>query len=210
MPYTVGLTGGIASGKSAVAGCFAELGIEVVDADQVAREVVAPNSRGLAEVVARFGPAMLTAEGELDRRRMREHVFRDAAERIALERILHPLIRTRLLELRDAVRSPYGVLMVPLMIKLGLRDAVQRVLVVDVAPALQRKRLVERDRIAPELAEQMLAAQDSRESRLAAADDILTNQVPLRDLPVLVARLHEGYLRLAHGETAHWPPQRLP
>lgn len=210
MIYTVGLTGGIASGKSAVARCFADLGIEVIDADQVAREVVMPDTKGLAQLVTRFGEGVLAADGQLDRAGMRTRVFGSPAERAALEQILHPLIRSRLLELRDEVRSAYGILMAPLMIKLNLRSAIDRLLVVDTAPEVQRSRLLERDRISPVLAEQMLMAQESRESRLAAADDVLVNQGKVTELPALVEHLHRGYLRLARGEIASWPPQRLP
>ncbi|MGH8528373.1 MAG: dephospho-CoA kinase [Nevskiales bacterium] len=210
MAYTVGLTGGIASGKSAVARCFVDLGIEVTDADQVAREVVVPGSAGLAQLVTRFGPSILTADGELDRASMRERVFGNSAERVALEQILHPLIRARLLELRDGVQSIYGILMVPLLVKLNLRSAINRLLVVDVEPEFQVSRLIERDRISPALAEQMLAAQESRESRLAAADDVLVNQGKVSELPALVERLHDGYRRLARGDIASWPRHRLP
>lgn len=210
MAYTVGLTGGIASGKSAVARCFQDLGVEVVDADQVAREIVQPGTSGLAQLVSHFGKEILTTEGGLDRSRMRERVFADPVQRTALERILHPLIRARLLGHREQLRGPYGILMVPLLVKLNLGKALNRLLVVDAEPEIQRRRLIERDRISPELADQMLAAQESRASRLAAANDVLLNHGTVAELPPLVARLHAGYLELARGEIAEWPPQRLP
>ncbi len=210
MAYAVGLTGGIASGKSAVARCFLDLGAEVVDADQVAREVVEPGTPGLAQLVAHFDRGILAETGALDRARMRERVFANPAERRELEQILHPLIRTRLLERRAQLRPPYGVLMVPLLVKFNLGRAIDRLLVVDADPEVQRRRLIERDGISPELADQMLAAQENRVSRLAAANDVLLNHGAVGELPALIKRLHQGYLRLARGEIAEWPPQRLP
>ena len=209
MAYTVGLTGGIASGKSAVARCFLDLGVEVVDADLVAREVVEPGTPGLAQLVAHFGPDILS-DGALDRARMRERVFADPQQRLALERILHPLIRARLLERAAQFTGPYGILMVPLLVKFNLGKAIDRLLVVDAEPEVQRRRLIERDGISPALADQMLAAQEDRTSRLAAANDVLLNHGSLAELRALVARLHGGYLKLARGEIADWPAQRLP
>lgn len=204
---TVGLTGGIASGKSLAAAAFAAYGAPVLDADAVAREVVAPGSAGLQQIRERFGPGFLTPEGELDRRKMRQHVFADAATRRALEAITHPLIRARLLQWRDAQRTPYCVLDVPILVESGLDALVDRILVVDAPPELQVQRLLARDGIAEDLAQRMLAAQAPRERRLARADDVILNTGTPQTVRDAVARLHAFYLKLASG--AEQPATRL-
>jgi len=196
---TVGLTGGIASGKSLAAEAFATLGVPVLNADAVAREVVAPGSVGLRQIRERFGAGFLTPAGELDRRKMREHVFADAAARRALEAITHPLIRARLLEWRDAQRAPYCVLDVPILVESGLDALVDRILVVDAPVALQVQRLMARDGIDEDLARAMLAAQASRERRLERADDVIRNDGAPQAVRNAVARLHALYLDLASG-----------
>ena len=196
---TVGLTGGIASGKSLAADAFAALGAPVLNADAVAREVVAPGSAGLRQIRERFGAGFLTAAGELDRRKMREHVFADAGARRALEAITHPLIRARLLGWRDAQRAPYCVLDVPILVESGLDALVDRILVVDAPAAVQVQRLMARDGIGEDLARAMLAAQASRERRLAHADDVIRNDGAPQAVRDAVARLHAFYLDLASG-----------
>jgi len=196
---TVGLTGGIASGKSLAADAFAALGAPVLNADAVAREVVAPGTLGLRQIRERFGAEFLTPAGELDRRRMREHVFADAGARRALEAITHPLIRARLLEWRDAQRAPYCVLDVPILVESGLDALVDRILVVDAPAALQVQRLTARDGIGEDLARAMLAAQASRARRLEHADDVILNDGAPQAVRDAVARLHAFYLGLASG-----------
>jgi dephospho-CoA kinase len=204
---TVGLTGGIASGKSLVGEHFGRLGIGVIDADQVARDVVAPGQPGLDALVQRFGADILEADGSLARRRMRERVFADAGERAALEAILHPLIHAELARRRDALPGEYRLLMIPLLARTGMRRLVNRVLVVDAPEEVQLERLTRRDGITPELAQRMLAAQDTRRQRLAIADDVLLNDGPAERLEGLVAQLHAHYLGIARGAIA--PTQRL-
>jgi dephospho-CoA kinase len=195
----IGLTGGIASGKSTVAQRFAELGVPVIDADESARIVVAPGSRGLAEVVSKFGENLLTADGELDRPLLRNLIFADADRRRELEAILHPLIRADM-ECRASLASgPYLVMAIPLLIENGGRDRVDRVLVVDVDEEVQLKRLMTRDSSTQEQAEAILSAQASRASRLKAADDIVQNEGTLAELRNAVDRLHQNYLSLAHS-----------
>ena len=196
---TVGLTGGIASGKSLAASAFSALGVPVLNADLVAREVVAPGSPGLQQIRERFGDAFITPAGELDRRRMREHVFANAEARRALEAITHPAIRARLLQWRDAQRAPYCVLDVPILVESGLDALVDRILVIDAPADLQVQRLVARDGISQELAGQMLAAQASREQRLARANDVVVNAGPPEAVRTAVDRLHAFYLALAGG-----------
>lgn len=194
----IGLTGGIASGKSIVTQRFSELKVPVIDADVVARRVVEPGEPGLDQVVRRFGPGVLDASGKLDRRALRELIFRDLGSRQALDAILHPLIRAAMeLEAADA-KGPYLVMAIPLLIESGrARERVNRVLVVDVDEAQQLKRLQARDFSSPEQARAILASQASREARLAAADDVLENNGSVADLRQAVDVLHEKYLHLA-------------
>ena len=196
MSLCVGLTGGIASGKSTVARLFQNHAVPVIDADQVARDVVAPGSPGLLAVAAEFGDRVLTAEGALNRRLMRETVFADASRRRVLEQILHPLIRSALQDWRSQLSGAYGILMAPIMREGGFDALTDRMLVVDVSRATQKQRLMQRDDIDAELAEQMLNAQSSREERLAIADDVIDNSQSPAALQQQVDALHQRYLTL--------------
>ncbi len=193
----VGLTGGVASGKSVVAAAFAELGAALVDTDAIAREVVARGTPGLEAVVAAFGESVLDEHGELDRRRLRALVFADAEARRRLEQITHPLIRSRTLEAADAAEGPYVIVAVPLLVETGFSELVDRVLVVDCPPEIQAERLVERDGMDAAAAQAMIAAQAERRTRLAAADDVIDNSGPLESTRAQVRTLHERYMRLA-------------
>lgn len=175
MVLRVGLTGGIASGKTTVSDIFSLLGVPVIDTDIIAREVVAPGTPGLEQVVATFGPQVLDSHDQLDRRVLRDIVFADPERRVALERILHPLIRTRTARLLATLDADYVILVVPLLIEAGMREWVDRVLVVDVDRATQIQRLCLRDGIAPEQAEAIMSCQLPREQRLSHADDIIVN-----------------------------------
>ncbi len=207
---TIGLTGGIASGKSAVASAFQRLGVTIIDADLVAREIVEPGQPALAEIAERFGADILDADGHLKRRALREIVFADDAARTDLESITHPRIRTGLAEQRDAAQSDYCLLVVPLLVKSSMIDLVDRVLVIDAPESIQLDRLMARDDIDEALAHRMIAAQDSRAERLAMADDVLINTGPRKDIADLAAALHAGYQRLALGEVTELPPLHLP
>ncbi|WP_395621732.1 dephospho-CoA kinase [Dokdonella sp.] len=195
--FTVALTGGVASGKSTVERLFASRGIEIVDADHVAREVVAAGTAGLADIVEIFGTDVLSADGSLDRRAMRERVFADERARRQLEAIIHPRVREVLRQRASEVHSAYGMLVIPLLVESGDYAWVNRVLVVDVPREVQRERLLKRDGISRELAEAMLDAQASREQRLAVADDVIDNSADLESLDDAVERLHRRYLQLA-------------
>ena len=195
--FTVALTGGVASGKSTVERLFASRGIEIIDADHVAREVVAAGTAGLADIVEVFGTDVLSADGSLDRRAMRERVFADERARRQLEAIIHPRVREVLRQRASEVHSAYGMLVIPLMVESGDYAWVNRVLVVDVPREVQRERLLKRDGISRELAEAMLNAQASREQRLAVADDVIDNSADLESLDAAVERLHRRYLQLA-------------
>ena len=193
----IGLTGGIASGKSTVARRFTELGIPVIDADESSRVVVAPGQPGLEQVVQRFGPGVLSAEGELDRRALRNLIFADPGERRDLEAILHPLIRADMERRAAGAVGAYLVMAIPLLVESAARDRVDRILVVDADEAAQLERLTARDSVSLEQARAILAAQASRASRLKAADDVLVNSGTVAQLREAVDRLHQRYLRLA-------------
>ena len=198
--YTVGLTGGIASGKSAVADAFARLGICVADADAAARDVVARGSAGLAAVIAAFGTQVLDGEGHLDRAAMRRRVFEDPDARLRLERIVHPLVRQALQAAAEAATGPYAVVAIPLLAEGGGRAAypwLDRILVVDVPVAVQAMRLMARDAIDQGLATRMIQSQADRHARLAIADDVLVNGGTLEALYARVAMLDRQYRKLA-------------
>ena len=195
--FTVALTGGVASGKSTVERLFASRGIEIIDADHVAREVVAAGTAGLADIVEVFGTDVLSADGSLDRRAMRERVFADERARRQLEAIIHPRVREVLRQRASEVHSAYGMLVIPLLVESGDYAWVNRVLVVDVPREVQRERLLKRDGISRELAEAMLDAQASREQRLGVADDVIDNSADLESLDPAVERLHRRYVQLA-------------
>ena len=196
-PLRIGLTGGIASGKTTVADRFAELGVVVVDADVIAREVVAPGSEGLGKVVAKFGVSVLTPDGHLDRQRVRNLIFSDAPSRKELEAILHPLIRTTMDERASSAAGAYVVLAIPLLVEGENSGRVDRILVVDVDEETQLARVMTRDSSSREQARAILLAQASRHVRLAAADDVLVNQGSIEQLRLGVDALHSRYLGLA-------------
>jgi len=197
-PFIVGLTGGIASGKSTVAGEFAAQGIAVVDADEISRQVVTPGSEGLTGIVAHFGPEFLQPDGQLDRRRLRERIFAQAEERHWLEQWLHPRIEAAMREACRRATTPYVILMVPLLLENGLERLVDRVLVVDVSEQTQRQRTLARDGVSEEQVSAILAAQLTRAQRLARAHDVLSNEgLSLTQLEAEVRRLNRHYLALA-------------
>jgi len=196
-PFRVALTGGIASGKTAVANLFATHGVPVIDTDVIAREVVEPGQPALAAVVDAFGTGVLAADGRLDRPRLRERIFGDAEARRRLEAILHPAIRAEMERQSRAAGGSYQVLVIPLLVEGGRRDHIDRVLVVDVPEATQIERLVRRDGVSEDQAEAALRAQASRDARLAFADDVIENTGDMAALERRVAKLHGNYLRLA-------------
>jgi len=193
----VGLTGGIASGKSVVANRFAEFGVTLIDTDSIAREVVAAGEPGLAAIVEAFGEEVLDAHGELERGKLRARVFADAGERGRLEQILHPRIRARTMAAMSAAAGPYLIVVVPLLVETNFAELVDRVLVVDCPEERQLERLVRRDGIGETEARAMLAAQADRKTRLAAADDVIVNDGTLESTYRQVAALHRRYLALS-------------
>ena len=196
--FVVALTGGVASGKSAVERCFEALGVRTYDADVAARAVVDPGAEALTEIARTFGAEALDAEGRLDRASMRQHIFTDPSARTTLEGILHPRIRQWLRDAVEASDGLYCVLSIPLLVENHAHYAwVNRVLVVDAPEGLRIERLVKRDGIDETLAEKMIAAQASREERLAIADDVIVNDGDEATLAKRVEVLHEHYIELS-------------
>ncbi|WP_421204070.1 dephospho-CoA kinase [Aeromonas enteropelogenes] len=196
--YVVAITGGIGSGKTTVANQFSELGIDVIDADVIAREVVEPGTPTLAAIAAHFGPDVIASDGRLDRRQLRERVFSEPDAKAWLNALLHPLIRSEMQRQCAAARSPYCLLVVPLLVENRLTGLADRVLVIDVDEATQIARTCRRDEVSPEQAKAILAAQASRDERLAVADDILDNRVEDKmAIRTQILALHQTYLAFA-------------
>lgn len=190
------LTGGIASGKTAVSDRLADYGIPVIDTDQIARTVVEPGSAGLDAIRQAFGAHLLRADGTLDRVKLREKIFRDTDARRRLEDILHPRIEARARQrINEIENAAYCLLVVPLLVETGLFADADRVVVVDTPEDQQLKRLQQRDGIDEASAQRALSAQASREERLARADEVLDNSGSKADLESQVDRLHEKLLR---------------
>ncbi|MGE5318622.1 MAG: dephospho-CoA kinase [Hyphomicrobiaceae bacterium] len=201
--FTVGLTGGIGSGKSTVADLFAELGTPVIDTDVIARELTGPGGAALNAVRAAFGETVIRADGTLDRAALRRRVFADARARRQLEAILHPRIRQAVEQRRALLTAPYALVVIPLLVETGgYRDVLDRVLLVDCPEDLQIARVMARSGLAQDEVEAMLAAQAGRSERLAAADDVLLNTDSPDALRPQVAALHQRYLAFSAGRSS--------
>ena len=196
-PLRIGLTGGIASGKSLVADLFAELGVAVVDTDVIARELVQPGQAALDDIRNAFGDSAFMDDGTLDRPAMRQQIFADDDARCRLEAILHPLIRIEALRQANAADGEYLLIIVPLLTESALKNEVDRILVVDCDETTQIERLLARDAESEEQARRILASQASREQRLALADDIIHNDSSIDAAASQVSALHDTYLALA-------------
>lgn len=194
----VGLTGGIGSGKSTVERYFQELGAPTIDADAISRRVAEPGQPAFADLVALFGPEVVDDSGRLRRPLMRERAFKDLALKKRLEAVIHPLVRQEIQAFIDAADGPYCVICVPLLLETGgARERMDRILVVDAPEALQASRASRRDQADAAQIRQIIAAQISREERLRAADDVISNDGSLENLKLQVERLHYKYLELA-------------
>lgn len=201
--YTVGLTGGIGSGKSTVARAFEAHGVEIVDADALAHGLTAPGGAAIPALRAAFGDEVIDATGALDRARMRRIAFADPGARKRLEAILHPMIRAETDRLAQSARSPYLILMIPLLVESGdPRARCDRVLVVDCPEAEQIRRVMARSGLARTEVEAIMATQASRASRLAAADDVVDNSGEPAGIDAQIAMLHRRYLDLASRRDA--------
>lgn len=200
--YVVGLTGGIGSGKTTVANIFHELGVQSVDADLVAREVVMPGEPALDAIVQHFGQAILHPDGQLDRAALRARIFANEAEKQWLNQLLHPQIRQRLLQQLQSCTTSYALLIAPLLLENKLQIYTDRVLVVDIPEELQLSRTVQRDQVTPEQVRNILSSQLARAERLAQADDILLNTIPVSELKPQIQQLHLSYQQFAKEKLA--------
>ncbi|GIZ50957.1 dephospho-CoA kinase [Noviherbaspirillum aridicola] len=204
--FSIGLTGGIGSGKTTVADMFAARGASLVDTDLIAHQLTAPGGAAIAQIHAQFGASFLTAEGAMDRARMREYVFSEAGAKARLEAILHPLIRIETERAAQAATGAYLIFVVPLLVESrGWRERVSRVLVVDCAEQTQVRRVMSRSGLPEAQVRAIMAAQATREQRLAAADDVIDNDGDAQSLAPQVDRLHAHYLSLA-AQAAAPPP----
>ncbi|MCP4285041.1 MAG: dephospho-CoA kinase [Gammaproteobacteria bacterium] len=202
--FVVGLTGGIGCGKSAVTDLFEQLGVPVIDADKVAREVVEPNQPALAMIERRFGSDLVASDGNLDRARLREIVFDNQQARQDLESILHPRIRQTMRLRLEALDSPYAILSIPLLLETGQTSTVDRILVVDCTQQVQIERVCKRDRTTTKNVQAILKAQSSRAEKLEIADDVIDNSGQLETLAPQVESLHLSYLEQSiHYRTGH-------
>jgi dephospho-CoA kinase len=200
--YIVGLTGGIGSGKTTIANLFHDLGVQSVDADLVAREVVMPGEPALAAIVQHFGAGILQQDGQLDRAVLRAKIFADETEKQWLNQLLHPLIRQRLLQQLQQCTSSYALLIAPLLLENKLQTYTDRVLVVDVPEELQLSRTMQRDQVPAEQVQNILQSQIARPERLRLADDVLLNTVPVFALQPQIQQLHSRYQQFAKEKLA--------
>ncbi|WP_072671435.1 dephospho-CoA kinase [Vibrio injensis] len=198
MALIIGLTGGIASGKTTIANLFQEhFSIDIVDADIIARQVVDIGTPGLSAVIEHFGENILQDDGHLNRGALRERIFADPIEKQWLNATLHPLINQKMTEQLKQVKSPYGLLVVPLLIENQLQSMVDRVLVVDVDEQTQISRTMARDKVNEQQARAILAAQATRSERLAIADDVIKNEAKNQQLLPQITELHQKYLAMS-------------
>jgi len=194
----VGLTGGIGSGKTTVANGFSKLGVPVIDADQLAHELVEPGQIALDEVSSTFGPEALTTDGRLDRNYMRQQIFSDPVRKSRLEAILHPKIRQHIRALLSDIRAPYCILVIPLLLETRQTDLVDRILVIDSPEKEQLIRVAARDRLSDNDIMAIMASQADRNTRLAAADDIIVNDQDITALTCHIQELHKHYMGITH------------
>lgn len=194
MPYVVALSGGVASGKSTIANLFAQLGVPIIDADIIARQVVEVGTEALAQIVKHFSTEILLPNGELDRSQLREIIFNNDHERLWLNNLLHPIIHQITQKQIAKQTAPYVIWVVPLLIENNLHQLADRVLMVDVPETLQMERLIYRDKISESLAKRMILTQVPLAERLSYADDIIVNNGNLASLSEQVNKLHQQYL----------------
>jgi dephospho-CoA kinase len=199
-PLVVGLTGGIGSGKSTVSAVFESLGIPVIDADHLAHQLVEPGQPALDEIRDTFGEACIMPGGHLDRAFIRQRVFSNSKEKHRLEEILHPRIRNSIQNWIATLNSPYCIVVIPLLLETGQTDLVDRILVVDTSKNEQLKRVAVRDRLTHNVILAIMDTQADRESRLAAADDIIENSSDTASLKSQVKALHSYYLEISHDD----------
>lgn len=196
-PWVLGLTGGIGCGKTAVSNMFEQLGITIVDADIIARQVVKPKSDGLNAIVRKFGQGILLSDGTLNRSALRERIFTNNADKEWLNTLLHPLIRNKIHNDITAAKSAYVVLVAPLLFENGLDKLCNRTLLIDIPQSVQIERTASRDNVSVEQVKAIIAAQMSRQGKQKKADDILNNDRALTDVNHDLLTLHKSYLHMA-------------
>ncbi|WP_434524088.1 dephospho-CoA kinase [Photorhabdus asymbiotica] len=199
MTYIIALTGGIGSGKTTIANAFAALGVPLVDADIIAREVVAPGTPALQAIKEHFGHEILTPDGSLNRTLLRQRIFTNQQEKQWINQLLHPLIHQETKRQLEQITASYVIWVIPLLVENNLGHLADRILVVDVSLEVQISRVATRDGISCQQVENILAAQASRSERLAYADDVISNHDNIQAITPRVAELHQQYLRLAES-----------
>ena len=199
--FKIGLTGGIASGKSTACRLFSQLGITIIDADNIARELVEIDRPCYLEIINAFGPGFLLNNRQLDRAKLRHFIFSDLAAKQQLEAILHPPIRQQLVERSQLVQSPYCILAVPLLIEAKMTDCVDHILVIKTTQQSQLARLCQRDQVSLALANNMVSQQSKHQQNLALADDVIPNDSTIQSLEKAVFQHHEKYLKLANSSS---------
>jgi len=200
-PLTVGLTGGIGSGKSTVAELFGRLGATIIDADEIARALVAPGEPALREIVTTFGSACLDERGQLDRGKLRRLIFSDPARRQQLEAILHPIIINNIIRLIHNIQTPYGIVVIPLLLETNQTGLVDRILVIDTPVNVRLARVGARDHLSKDEINAIIKTQATREMQLRAADDVICNAGHLDELAILVQKQHDRYLEMANASS---------
>ena len=207
--FSVGLTGGIGSGKSAVATLLGELGASIIDTDAISHSLTAAGGAAMPDIKTLFGSKYLTSDGALDRAAMRELVFSDPASRRQLESVLHPLIAQKTLAEANQANGLYLIFVVPLLVESGRwKDRVDRILVVDCSEALQIERVTHRNNLSAAQVQAIMATQVNRTQRLAAANDVVVNETSLEALRTEVERLHQRYLKLAREKQSQPQSQK--
>ena len=194
----VGLTGGIGSGKTTVAEGFSALGVPVIDADQLARELVEPGQPALDKIIDIFGTASITADGQLDRACIRQQIYADVGLRLRLEAILHPKIRQRIKTLLSDIKDPYCIVVIPLLLETQQTDLVDRILVIDTSEKEQRQRVAARDSLSDNTIMAIMQSQADRSTRLAAADDVIVNDSDITSITDRIQELHQHYMEIAY------------
>lgn len=203
MVFIVGLTGGIASGKTTATRYFIQKSIQVVDADQIARDIVQPNSKALSSIQSHFGEAIIHANGGLNRKKLRDIIFNHNKEKKWLENLLHPMIREEIVLQLAQVTSPYGILVSPLLLETNQHALVHHILVIDAGEETQIARTLHRDHTSEEQTRNIIKAQLSREKRLASANDVVENNASIEHLYSQLERLHSTYLEMACGKHSY-------